>query len=371
VHAWLGRGSRGAAHRWRGVLAVGLPVALYVVGRSVAVGVPGYRADPIWDLGGNPAWGMSLAERLPVAAALAVHYLAVLLWPWPLIAFDVPPQLPTWGDPLSWMGAGLLLLAAVVLVRLLLARRPLALALAWWLASFLVVGQLVVAIGAYREVRFAYGMLGGLAFGVGWLAMRAAAQRTVLVAAGATAAVAMATLVVRRNADFVDLQRLLEADVRQRPASPAALIRLANIHDQGRRDAEAERLLRLVRELAPASAQASYELANFYERRGRRDEALALYEESVARNPSHYISLVALATMAINQGDVDRADALLARAAAVAPDDPWVIYNRAVVDEARGRRERAIASLEALVARRPDFTLAVRGLAQLRAARGY
>lgn len=369
VHAWLGHGNRGGESRWRGALALGLPVTLYLIGHTLAVGAPSYRAN-LSDLTSNPIWGMSFSERMPAAAALAGHYFALLLWPWPLIAFDVPARLPTWSDPLSWVGAALLLLATLAFVRLLRARHPLALALAWWLASFLIVSQLVIAIGAYSEVRFAYGMLGGLAFGIGWVAMRAAERQTTVVAAGAVAAVVMVAVVVHRNADFVDLQRLLEADVRQRPASPAALIRLAQINDQARDAATAERLLQRVRELAPASAQASYALANFYDRHGRREDARALYEESVAHNPSHYMSLLSLGNMALNQGDLERANALLTRAATVAPDDPFVIYNRAVLDEARGDPAGAIGRLEALVARRPDFTLAVRGLAQLRETHG-
>jgi len=373
LQAWLGGGAGGRP--WGGLAALALALALYGAGRAVAVGVPAYPADPVWDLGGNPVWGADLAARLPVACALAWDYARAMVWPWPLLAFDVPPALPTWADPAAWAGALLLLGLGGATLVLARARHPASLGLAWWLASFLVVGQLVTPVGAYREVRFAYPMVGGFALVVGWLVARTAGRvgaRTrraaTLVAAGLAAATAVG--VVRRNGDFTDLRHLLEADVRQRPASPAALIRLANVHEQAGRPEEAERLLELVRVRAPRSAQAHYESADFYARRGRPDRARALHERAIALSPSHFLSLMALGNTALEAGDLDRAADLLGRAAAVAPDDPWVVYNLAVLDDRRGRRAQAIARLEALVARRPDFGLAVQGLARLKAAAG-
>src|ERR1700752_5487156 len=90
---------------WRGVLALRLPVACYFAGRLVALGVQApYRPDPSWDLLGNPLIGKGIAERMPASAALAASYLGMLVWPWPLLAFDMPARLPTWSDPVTWVG---------------------------------------------------------------------------------------------------------------------------------------------------------------------------------------------------------------------------------------------------------------------------
>lgn len=372
-HGWLLGGlssGRSAGPQWLGMTAIGSAVAAYLLGRMLAVDLPTYVAST-WDLGGNPVWGAGLDVRLPVAGALAWHYARLIVWPTPLIAFDVPPWVPTWSTAEAWLGVGLLGALAAVLVVTTRRRHPASLGIAWWLLSFLIVSQLLVPIGAYREVRFAYAMVAGSALVVGCLCEQMAARAGAVRALGAGAVLAgivLATSVVwQRNADFHDLQTLLAADVRQRPASPAALIRLANIHDRAGRADEAERVFARVIELAPTSAQACYEFADFHGRHGRADRARALHERAIALNPSHHLSLMALWTMALGERDLERAQAFLTRAAAAAPDNPFVIYNLAVLDDARGERARALARLTALVARRPDFSLAVRGLEKLRA----
>jgi len=363
-----GRADRG---RWLGAVALVAAAALYLIGREVAVDLPTYAPTTTWDLGGNPVWGTSLAVRLPVALALAAHYARLVLFPTTLIAFDVPPVVPNWGDLETWIGALVLAALGAGLVVAAWRRHPVSVGVAWWLLSFLIVSQFFVPIGAYREVRFAYVLVAAGALTIGWLFERVSARAGWARAAGLVVvlgAVAFAIPTVwQRNADFRDLRTLLEADVRQRPASPAALIRLANIHDQARRDAEAEAAFVRVIELAPMSAQVRYELADFHSRRGRTDRARELHAQAVGLNPQHYLSLLALGNIALSQKDIATAESWLTRAAEVAPDDPWVIYTLAVLDDNRGQRARAVQSLTALVERRPDFRSAVSALEHIRA----
>ena len=362
-----GRVDRGP---WLGVLALAAAAALYLLGRGLAVDLPTYTPTTTWDLGGNPVWGAALGVRLPVSLALAAHYAHLVLWPTSLIAFDVPPVLPNWGDVETWLGAALLAALGVGLTAAARRRHPVSVGLAWWVLSFLIVGQLLVPIGAYREVRFAYALVAASAVVIAWLTERVAARGGPARVVGVVAILVVIALAIpavwQRNEDFRDLQTLLEADVRQRPASPAALIRLANIHDHARRDEQAEATFARVIELAPTSAQARYELASFHERRGHPDRALEFHRQAVALNPSHYLSLMALGNAALARRDIAQADTWLARANEVAPDDPYVIYNLAVLDDNRGQRARAVENLTALVKRRPDFVLAVRALEHIR-----
>ncbi len=356
--------------QWRVMVPLGAAAALYLLGRQLAVEFPTYAPTTTWDLGGNPVWGAGLGVRLPVALALAAHYGRLVLWPTSLIAFDVPPVVPNWGDMETWLGAVLLVTLASALAVAAWRRHAVSIGVAWWLLSFVIVSQLFVPIGAYREVRFAYALVVATALVGAWLFERAAARGgATRIVSGVVVVVAIVVAVPavwHRNADYRDLQALLEADVRQRRASPAALIRLANIHDQARRDDLAEAAFARVIELAPASAQARYEFAGYHERRGRPDRARALHQQAVTLNPEHYLSLMALGNMALGDRDIAAAEMWLTRAAAVAPDDPWVIYNLAVLDDNRGQRARAVESLTALVDRRPDFALATRALDQIR-----
>ncbi len=224
-------------HAWRGGLALLVPFACYFAGRLIALGVQApYRADPSWDLLGNPLIGRSLVERLPASAALAASYLRMLVWPWPLMAFDTPAHLPAWSDAVAWLGLAAVVALALGAAVLAMRRNPLALPLAWWLACFLIVGQLIAPIHPYREVRLAYAMVGALGFVGGWVlgsviwprsSLRAAA-----LAATAILCVTWSALIVERNTHFQSLGGLVAVDARLQPDSGAAASRLGKSYEQ-------------------------------------------------------------------------------------------------------------------------------------------
>lgn len=376
-------------HAWRAILALAVPLVLYTAGRTVTVDLPHYEAGP-WDLIGNPLAGTSLTTRLPASAALAWGYLKMLVWPWPLIAYDLPGRLPSWSDPAAQLGLSAFAAIIAIVTRLTMRRHVLALAAAWWLLGFLLVGQLLAPIGTYSDVRQAYSLLGALAFAAGWLADRAmlrasavvarpaaagagtagpAALGYTLMAAAAGVAILSTAVVVRRNRDFQSDAALVEADARHRPDNPSTLLRLGGLYERAGRLAEAETTLTRVTELAPSSPEAWYELALFHQDHGSKDTARRLYERVLALYPAHNQALMSLGIIAMDADDLDTAERFLARAEEVDPGNQFVAFNLAVLDERRGNLDRAIARLEELAKRHPEYAQASRGLAALKQVR--
>jgi tetratricopeptide (TPR) repeat protein len=291
--------------------------------------------------------------------ALLFDYLTLTLLPWPLFAFDLPAELPTWSHTTPWLGLIVLLVGLGVTARLGSRRSAWALGPAWWLLGAMVVVQLVAPIGTYREVRLVYSLLPGLAIVVGALVLRlhvgTATRRRLVAAVLAIAAASMSLAVLRRNAEFRSESAWLEADQRRKPDHAPALLRLAADYRANGRLAEAEVLLRRVVELLPDSGQAWFELARCLDLRGELNAARAAYGRAVIANPAHGNAWVRFAALEMNAGRLDRAEQLIERAQALYPERIQVRYHRGLIDAHRGRLPAAIATLEQLLKDHPDL----------------
>jgi len=346
--------------RWRGAIAVALPLVLYIVARAQATGaaVPACRRTA-WDLTECPLAGKPLGERGATAAALAWHYLRVFIWPWPLLAMDAPARLPTWFDPVVWLGGSAMICVVAVAGWFTLRRHPVAVALWWWIAGFLVVAQLLFPIGPYREVRLSYPLLPGLAcaaalvvaagFRARWSAARAGAIITT-----AIALLVSGTTVVLRNRDWRSDLTAIEADVRARPETPIVHLNLGDQYEIANRTGDAEREFVRATEAGPSFHQTWYQLAGFYERHGREADAARAYERAALVAPSLPFAPLGLGILALNSGDLKGAALWLRRAEQLDADDSSVQYNLAVLDSHLGHNDAAIARLERLVETRGD-----------------
>ncbi|HUU22426.1 MAG TPA: tetratricopeptide repeat protein [Phycisphaerae bacterium] len=364
-----------SARSWRGALALGVPLVAYLAARLLVVGVPAYRSDPMWDLMGNPALGLPLADRIPIFFSLAGHYLRMLVLPHPLLLFDVPASVPAWGDWQVWAGLAAGAAAAGVTLVLLVRRSTMALIGVWWTANLLIVGQLLAPIGTYTEVRLVYPFLGsiGLAAGVftAWFARRRRAWQYLAAGAGAAVLIVASCAIVRRNAQFGDALALSQADADARPANPAALMQLGVAYLEGGRFDRAEAPLARATELAPWSAQAWHNLGNCLAMPGRdKDRAEQCYAKALEICPADYEALTNWGVLKMNAGDFAEARRLLTRAEKTGPAMDKVQFNLAIVDAEQGQLDDAIRRLEGIHARRPRLAPVRDKLDEYRRRRG-
>jgi Flp pilus assembly protein TadD len=148
---------------------------------------------------------------------------------------------------------------------------------------------------------------------------------------------------------------LFAADLRARPFSAAAALRLGNSHIGAGNLDEAERLLRLATTLAPESSEAWYDLGTFFGQQ-RKDyrAALGCFDKSIALNPRNLLALLNGSVAAVGIGQLDDAWQLLTRAQQLQPGSFRVEYNMALVELARGETTNALSRLQALSRRDPD-----------------
>jgi tetratricopeptide (TPR) repeat protein len=361
LQEWLYRRQHAALSRGRlGWLAVCAPVLFYAAARLAVIGVPDYETERGWELLQNPATTAGFAERLPAAFDLAWTYARLSIFPWPLVAFDLPARLPLWSDLTPWLGAGVLAVLGFAAVRwTLLGEAPGVLGAALWLLAFGVVSQLVAPIGVYSEVRLAYPMLPGVALLGAWGASRLQVRRAGarFAAAAALAAIALAAVVgIRaRNAEFGSEMALLEADLRHRPGSTGAMLRLGTVYRSIQRWDDSQRLLSEVTRRAPESSQAWFEVALLSASRGDTPAARSAYLRVLSLDPRHTGALMNLGVLEMNAGDLAAAAGYFDTATKLSPDGLLLKYNSALLDARLGRLDAAKAKLREVLAAQPDL----------------
>lgn len=348
--AWLDR--ERTPRPWLGPAVVAALAVVMIGLRLAVVGLPHYQPDVRMDLLSNPLAGLGLMDRLPAALANAAWYACMLVIPWPMKAIDRPLHLPGWTSPEAWLGGlvlGVMIGAFALAVR---RRHEAALPLGWWLASYVIVGQLVLAIGAFRETRLLYPFLGAPALLVALAAVRLSAasvhRQVALLARGAALALAAVwvLLIARRTGAYADDRTLLEADLAHDPA-PLTWLMLGTVYmEQGRMaDAGAakERALRL----APDSPQALSDAGAFFVDTNNFARGDSLLTRSMRLAPASSITLLNLGTLRLRQDRLAESHELLLRAEALDRDFILTQLNLALVeirlslhDSARGRLTR-------------------------------
>jgi tetratricopeptide (TPR) repeat protein len=125
------------------------------------------------------------------------------------------------------------------------------------------------------------------------------------------------------------------------------MLNLADLYRAGKRDAEAEALLRRAVSLEPANADAGYALALAQIRAGRREEAAQTLRTVLAKAPRDANAAYALGLLDEAAGKLDEAAVLLDKAVAGNEGNQQLIALALRIARARGDA-RAVARYEAL-----------------------
>jgi tetratricopeptide (TPR) repeat protein len=222
------------------------------------------------------------------------------------------------------------------------------------------VSQLILPIGTYSDVRLAYVPLAGAVL----LAARAGAAcvppagsraRAGVLALCAGLAILAVVGVRQRNTEFRSAVALFEADLRHRPDSPGATLRLGTVYRAAQRWSDAERLLDAATKLAPESSQAWFELAVLRTARGDTEGAKWTYRQALRLRPSDAGALMNLGVLELKSRNLAAAESLFQAAYAVNPDGLLLKYNMALLDASRGRNDSAVRRLREVLEADPDL----------------
>lgn len=341
---WLGVAEQGAdraaARRasLRVAVASAAAAAIYLVARRLVLGALAVQAGGV-SFYENPLVGQTLVTRLLTVAGLFARAVGLLVAPVRLspdygFAVVEPARGPLEGPVL----AGALLLAGLAAAAWIARERPRVLfLLAWCLATWAIVSNLLTVIGTPMAERQLYLPSVGVCLLAALLFESAARRFGARVAAAVLAVVALAAVV--RTTTWTRAW-----------SSDATLFEAAL--------ASAPRSIRVLGNLAVERADA-----------GRLPEARELLERAVTIAPEFVPNLINLAGVQLDLHDVPAAMRTAARAVAADPRSATAHAQLGLAQAAAGDLAAAEGSLGEAVRLDPNFTDARRRLAEVRARR--
>lgn len=303
------------------------------------------------------------AQRLLLPAAGAMMYVVSLFAPVGTAAFHPYPSPAEAAGP-AWRLAPLALLALLALAAWDLRRtRILSFALAWFLATIVLVLQWIPVGMAITSDRYTYLPYIGLAFawamGIDRLTARARVAGQLLWGASFAFALALAPVTARQVATWHDGETLWTRVLEVHPRSGRAYGARGKIRLEQGRAAEAESDLRTALRLGDqnASTFAPYEtqyllvsLGILEMERGRPDSALALFDRGIAVDSTSVPAHMDRALAWIRLGRLRQALPDLDRALALSSGSPQVLVTRGVVHGRLGEYAAGAADLDRAIA---------------------
>ena len=170
----------------------------------------------------------------------------------------------------------------------------------------------------------------------------------------------------RRKANAEDLAaytKMLQGD----PENPLRHDAVASLYLDGGMFDEAIAEFRRSLRLNPASAPTQYNLGFALSARGRRDEAIAAFQEALRIDPDYAQAHNNLGALLQISGQPDAALEHYQRAVALRPDNVESRANLGQLLSIRGRVAEAVAQFAEALSLRSDYSLALAGLAWIRA----
>jgi len=307
-------------------------------------------------------------DVLLVASRAVWFYLGKLLLPVSL-TFSYPKFAIDAANPLHWLplAAGILLVAALFLLRARIGRAPLAAALFFVAALSPILGFIPLFTFLYSYVADHYQYIASLApialaAGAG---ARWAGGRPAGIALGAALLLALGVQTFRQARIYESRETLWRDTIAKHPESWMGHHNLGeDLLNQGR---VAEAIPAFERALAirPDLEKTHRNLGVALWRQGRTAEARAHMEEAVRRRPDFYNGHAALAGLLLAVGEPAAAQASAARLVALAPGraEGHVLLARSLAAQRRGLE--AEASFRAALAAEAQHAPALLGLAEL------
>lgn len=281
--------------------AAWLPLLALIVGSGGRGGTAGFDA------------GITVAGYAFTQAVAVTRYLALAVWPTPLI-FD-------YGTPAASLAEAVLPGAAILIAlgltgRALARGRPWALASAWFFLVLAPSSSVVpIASQTIAEHRVYLALAGPMTIAVMLLA-RVLGRRAVPVVLGM--ALSAALLTAARNRVYGSAERLWTDTVAKRPDNARAHLNLGLVAYEAGRWAESIR--HFERSLAEkATADAHYNLGLGFARLGDFTRSLQHYDAAIALRPGHVEALNNAGTVRLNQGDAAAAVGYYERATLAQP----------------------------------------------------
>jgi tetratricopeptide (TPR) repeat protein len=191
-----------------------------------------------------------------------------------------------------------------------------------------------------------------LALGWEWLAAR---QRTAAWAATAVALVASAWILLPRNLEWHDEERLLLATAASSPKAVAMLSDLGTYYySQGQFDSAIAKYQAAV-QLQPENAELHHNLGNAYERKGSYAEAAAELRKAIGLKPAYAEAHMSLGLALYEAGDLAGAGAEEQKALEIRPGYPEACDNLAMVRIQQKQFDAAIDLLHRALALNPKY----------------
>lgn len=317
--------------------------ATWLLLAALVVSTGGNRGGTVGFGVGIPLWAYPLTQFQALT-----RYLALSLWPSPLVFEYGTFWAQLSGDVLAYAALVLALLAATAVA---LWKKPvLGFAGAWF---FLILAPTSLAPGTIQmivEHRMYLPLAAVVTLAV--LTLHAWLGRRALVVCGA-AALGCAALTVARNHDYRSHLALWEKTVAQRPDNPRAREGLAEAYAElGRLDEAIAQRTAAVR-LKPDESTYHYNLALALVEAGRLDDAIRHYEHSLRLIPTEAKAHNNLAIALVQAGRANEALPHYTAAERLKPAEPQFAYNHGVALVRLGRATEAIARYETALRLQP------------------
>lgn len=337
------------------------PTVSVAVATALRLAVTGHLRPGSIGFIDNPLAYVDPWARLANGLAIAVRYLRLLVFPWPLSAdysYNQIPALDPWG-PEAGLAALLILSLAAVSFRLAAVSRA---GLMWWgigATSLALVSHLATPLGTIFAERLVLVPASAYCLLCGWSLARTGregpgpgrALATLLGAAWITAATGLSAA---RTGEWESDLTLFRAAAATSPGSARTHYGLGRaLHSEGRLEAALAAYDRALR-IYPPYAEAHYNRGAALLSLQREAEALLAYERAASCRPLFARAQLAAALLAERHHGPDRAAPLYEQVLQSEPGNEEAAARLSQLFAAAGDRERAAEVLERALRSRPS-----------------